>query len=68
MYAIRSYYDCGFFEALAQQQGRTVGFVLRFSAIGVPCGILAGFAMDDMMRDAGWRFLVIGRRIERLQS
>lgn len=27
---------------------------------------LAGFAMDDMTRDDGWRFLVIGRRIERL--
>ena len=31
------------------------------------CTTLAGFAMDDMMRDAGWRFLMIGRRIERLQ-
>jgi uncharacterized alpha-E superfamily protein len=28
---------------------------------------LAGFAMDDMMRDAAWRFLIVGRRIERLQ-
>lgn len=28
---------------------------------------LAGFAFDDMTRDDGWRFLVIGRRIERLQ-
>jgi uncharacterized circularly permuted ATP-grasp superfamily protein/uncharacterized alpha-E superfamily protein len=27
---------------------------------------LAGFAMDDMTRDEGWRFLIIGRRIERL--
>ncbi|MCB1890403.1 MAG: circularly permuted type 2 ATP-grasp protein [Rhodocyclaceae bacterium] len=27
---------------------------------------LAGFAMDDMTRDEGWGFLVIGRRIERL--
>lgn len=27
---------------------------------------LAGFAMDDMTRDDGWRFLIIGRRIERL--
>ena len=31
------------------------------------CISMAGFAMDDMTRDAGWRFLVIGRRIERLQ-
>lgn len=28
---------------------------------------LSGFAMDDMTRDEGWRFLMIGRRIERLQ-
>ncbi len=27
---------------------------------------LAGFAMDNMTRDSGWRFLIIGRRIERL--
>ncbi len=28
---------------------------------------LAGFAMDGMTRDQGWRFLSMGRRIERLQ-
>ena len=28
---------------------------------------LAGFALDGMTRDHGWRFLSIGRRIERLQ-
>jgi uncharacterized alpha-E superfamily protein len=28
---------------------------------------LAGFALDDMTQDAGWRLLRIGRRIERLQ-
>ena len=27
---------------------------------------LTGFAMDNMTRDDGWRFLIIGRRIERL--
>ncbi len=30
------------------------------------CISLAGFAMDDMTRDEGWRFLIMGRRIERL--
>jgi uncharacterized circularly permuted ATP-grasp superfamily protein/uncharacterized alpha-E superfamily protein len=30
------------------------------------CISLAGFAMDDMTRDEGWRFLILGRRIERL--
>ena len=33
----------------------------------VACTSVAGFVMDDMARDDGWRFLVIGRRIERLQ-
>lgn len=28
---------------------------------------LAGFALDDMTRDDGWRFLMIARRLERLQ-
>ena len=28
---------------------------------------LSGFALDDMTRDDGWRFLMIGRRMERLQ-
>ncbi|WP_018607854.1 circularly permuted type 2 ATP-grasp protein [Uliginosibacterium gangwonense] len=28
---------------------------------------LAGFALDGMTRDNGWRFLSLGRRIERLQ-
>jgi uncharacterized alpha-E superfamily protein len=28
---------------------------------------LAGFAMDDMTQDDGWRFLMLGRRLERLQ-
>ncbi|WP_303785980.1 circularly permuted type 2 ATP-grasp protein [Azovibrio restrictus] len=27
---------------------------------------LTGFSMDNMTRDNGWRFLVVGRRIERL--
>jgi len=28
---------------------------------------LSGFALDDMTRDEGWRFLMMGRRLERLQ-
>ena len=28
---------------------------------------LSGFALDGMTRDQGWRFLSVGRRIERLQ-
>ena len=33
--------------------------------LGVPSS-LTGFAMDNMTRDDGWRFLIIGRRLERL--
>ena len=29
--------------------------------------LLSGFAMDGMSRDLGWRFMSLGRRIERLQ-
>lgn len=29
---------------------------------------LSGFALDGMTRDVGWRFLSIGRRLERLQQ
>ncbi|OAN88514.1 molybdopterin oxidoreductase [Marinobacter sp. EhC06] len=32
------------------------------------CISLAGFAMDDITRDASWVFLVIGRRLERLAN
>jgi uncharacterized circularly permuted ATP-grasp superfamily protein/uncharacterized alpha-E superfamily protein len=28
---------------------------------------IAGFALDDMTQDDGWRFMMIGRRLERLQ-
>lgn len=30
------------------------------------CISLAGFALDDMTRDEGWNFLILGRHIERL--
>jgi uncharacterized alpha-E superfamily protein len=33
----------------------------------VSLAALSGFALDDMTRDEGWRFLIIGRRLERLQ-
>jgi uncharacterized alpha-E superfamily protein len=30
------------------------------------CTALAGYAFDDMTRDDAWRFLVTGRRLERM--
>ena len=32
------------------------------------CITFAGFALDDMTRDAGWRFLILGRLIERMEG
>ena len=29
---------------------------------------LAGFALDDMTQDDGWRLMMVGRRLERLTS
>lgn len=40
----------------------------KLDRILLSCVSLAGFAMDDMTRDAGWRYLILGRRIERLQN
>lgn len=43
-----------------------------FTALGslddvlVACVSLAGFALDGMTRDESWRFLLLGRRLERL--
>ncbi|THF58119.1 circularly permuted type 2 ATP-grasp protein [Pseudothauera rhizosphaerae] len=55
---------------LEQLLSRPVGTVDQaLSAIDqvmLSCISLAGFAMDDMTRDEGWRFLILGRRIERL--
>ncbi|MEG0966877.1 MAG: circularly permuted type 2 ATP-grasp protein [Pseudomonas sp.] len=45
--------------------GEQVDFLNR---LVMSMAALSGFALDDMTRDEGWRFLMIGRRIERLQS
>ncbi len=50
-------------EALTtRQEPRAILDRLLLSLAG-----LAGFALDDMTQDAGWRLLRVGRRIERLQ-
>lgn len=43
--------------------GQTLMFLDRVLQLS---SSLIGFAMDNMTRDFGWRFLVVGRRIERL--
>ncbi len=45
----------------------TMGKALEsLDEIMLACVSLAGFAMDDMTRDESWRFLLLGRRLERL--
>lgn len=56
-------------ETLALDAGEPVpGELLDFlDRLLLSLAALSGFALDDMTRDDGWRFLMIGRRIERLQ-
>ena len=53
-----------------QRYGRDlleISYALAFlDQILLASSALTGFAMDDMTRDDGWRFLIVGRRIERL--
>ncbi len=48
--------DLSISDAMALLDGATVSFMT-----------LAGFALDGMTRDMGWRFQSVGRRVERLQ-
>ncbi|CAN1595878.1 circularly permuted type 2 ATP-grasp protein [Pseudomonas sp. B21-028] len=56
-------------EALELETGEAdFGELLDFlNRLVMSLAALSGFALDDMTRDEGWRFLVIGRRLERLQ-
>jgi len=47
------------------QEAAAVGFLDRLL---MSLSALAGFALDDMTQDQSWRFLMLGRRIERLQK
>lgn len=54
-------------QQAAQKKHPTMTEAIAFldRVLGVSSS-LTGFAMDNMTRDDGWRFLVIGRRLERL--
>jgi uncharacterized circularly permuted ATP-grasp superfamily protein/uncharacterized alpha-E superfamily protein len=64
-------------QALVELQGEAMsldtddpdfGELLDFlNRLVMSLAALSGFALDDMTRDEGWRFLMIGRRIERLR-
>ena len=54
-------------QALSREQadfGELLDFLDRLL---LSLAALSGFALDDMTRDDGWRFLMLGRCIERLQ-
>jgi uncharacterized alpha-E superfamily protein len=57
-------------HGVTQRRGRKVAFADLLGELDVVIAAfttLSGFALDGMTRDPGWRFLSIGRRLERLQ-
>jgi uncharacterized circularly permuted ATP-grasp superfamily protein/uncharacterized alpha-E superfamily protein len=58
-------------RGLASQKGQPRALADVLGELDITIGqftTLSGYALDGMTRDPGWRFLSIGRRIERLQS
>lgn len=55
-------------QALEKPPKTVDAAISTLDAIMLGCIALAGFAMDDMTRDEGWGFLILGRRIERLSG
>jgi uncharacterized circularly permuted ATP-grasp superfamily protein/uncharacterized alpha-E superfamily protein len=57
-------------QAVTQRRGRKVAFSDLLAELDLAIAgftTLSGYALDGMTRDPGWRFLSIGRRLERLQ-
>jgi uncharacterized circularly permuted ATP-grasp superfamily protein/uncharacterized alpha-E superfamily protein len=57
-------------HGVTQRRGRKVAFSDLLGELDLVIAsftTLSGFALDGMTRDPGWRFLSIGRRLERLQ-
>lgn len=57
--------EAGSLEPEQLDPAAVLGFIDRL-LLGLSA--LAGFALDDMTQDQSWRFLMLGRRLERLQS
>ena len=58
-------------QSLTQRRTRKAGFSELLEELELAIAsftTLAGYALDNMTRDPGWRFLSIGRRLERLQG
>jgi uncharacterized alpha-E superfamily protein len=71
---VRSRLSSGYWRAVADMQRRLQEALSArqepravLDRLLLSLAALAGFALDDMTQDAGWRLLRIGRRIERLQ-
>lgn len=54
-------------QLLEQEQGDWGALLDVLNQLLMSLAALSGFALDDMTRDDGWRFLMLGRRIERLR-
>ena len=71
---VRGRLSSGYWRAVSDMQRRLQeGLASRdepreiLDRLTLSLAALAGFSLDDMTQDAGWRLLRIGRRLERLQ-
>ncbi len=71
---VRGRLSSGYWRAVSDMQRRLQeGLASReepravLDRLALSLAALAGFSLDDMTQDAGWRLLRIGRRLERLQ-
>jgi uncharacterized circularly permuted ATP-grasp superfamily protein/uncharacterized alpha-E superfamily protein len=71
---VRGRMSSGYWRAVSDMQRRLQeGLAAReeprtiLDRLSLSLAALAGFSLDDMTQDAGWRLLRIGRRLERLQ-
>jgi uncharacterized circularly permuted ATP-grasp superfamily protein/uncharacterized alpha-E superfamily protein len=71
---VRGRLSSGYWRAISDMQRRLQdGLTARdepraiLDRLSLSLAALAGFSLDDMTQDAGWRLLRIGRRLERLQ-
>jgi uncharacterized circularly permuted ATP-grasp superfamily protein/uncharacterized alpha-E superfamily protein len=58
-------------HGLTQRRGRKIAFSDLLGELDLAIAAfttLSGYALDGMTRDPGWRFLSVGRRLERLQG
>ena len=71
---IRGRLSSGYWRAVSDMQRRLQESLASrdepraiLDRLSLSLAALAGFSLDDMTQDAGWRLLRIGRRLERLQ-